>query len=83
MRVAYPEDFPPGSLLGPFINSCNQKLGTADQVLIGADITELRALLNYANLFHHDTNMAWQTVVINDGELVDFSRRVLNFAART
>jgi wobble nucleotide-excising tRNase len=30
MRVAYPEEFPPGMLLGPFINFCEQRKGTAN-----------------------------------------------------
>jgi len=29
MGVAYPEEFPPGMLLGPFINFCEQRKGTA------------------------------------------------------
>ena len=82
MRVAYPQSFPPGTLLGLFINLCQQREGTADQVLSPADRAELRALLDYANLFHHDTNAAWQTVIINDQELLNFSRRILDFARR-
>ncbi len=82
MRVAYPESFPPGSLLGPFINVCQQRLGTAEEILSAGDIAELRDLLDYANLFHHDTNPAWQTVTINDGELTHFCERVLAFTRR-
>ena len=58
MRVAYPEEFPPGTLLGPFINVCEQRVGTAREVLNAGDIVELRDLLDYANKFHHDTNAA-------------------------
>jgi hypothetical protein len=47
-----------------------------------ADRTELRALLDYANRFHHDTNPAWETAAINDQELVGFATRTLRFAAR-
>lgn len=82
MRVAYPARFPPGTLLGPFIGLCQQREGTPDQILSPADRMELRALLDYANLFHHDTNAAWQTENINDHELLDFSRRTLAFAKR-
>jgi hypothetical protein len=82
MRVAYPQWFPPGMLLGSFINLCQQREETTDQVLSTVDRTELRALLDYANTFHHDTNAAWQTVIINDHELLDFSRRTLNFTQR-
>lgn len=82
MRVAYPEHFPPGSFLGPFVNMCDQRVGTGNEILSAADITELRALLAYANQFHHDTNPAWQTAAINDAELADFAERTLLFASR-
>lgn len=82
MRVAYPEHFPPGTLLGPFLGICDQRVGTNNEVLSAADITELRALLGYANQFHHDTNPAWQTAAVNDAELTDFARRTLLFASR-
>ena len=37
------------------------------------DVAELRALLYYANLFHHDSNPAWSTQIINDQALVNFA----------
>lgn len=82
MRVAYPEYFPPGTLLGPFLGSCDQRVGQNNEILSADDIAELRALLGYANLFHHDTNPAWQTTAINDAELTDFAERTLLFASR-
>lgn len=83
MRVAYPRPFPPGSLLGPFIGICQQRVGTPNQILRRADIDELRDLLDYANKFHHDTNAAWETEAINDQELSHFSGRTVAFAQRT
>lgn len=82
MRVAYPSHFPPGSLLGPFIGICQQRVGTVQQVLSAADIAELRDLLDYANKFHHDSNAAWETEVINDQQLTSFCDRTLRFARR-
>ena len=82
MRVAYPEYFPPGTLLGPFIRLCKRRVGGSDEILSAADIDELRALLDYANQFHHDTNPAWQTAVVNDAELYGFAQRTLLFASR-
>jgi len=82
MRVAYPEDFPPESLLGPFLGVCQQRVGTPDEILKAADIAEVRDLLDYANRFHHDTNAAWETEIINDQQLQQFSRRTLKFARR-
>ena len=82
MRVAYPANFPPGTLLGPFLGICEQRVGTVGQILNSADITELRNLLDYANRFHHDTNPAWETEIINDQQLVQFCQRTLAFARR-
>lgn len=81
-RVAYPGAFPAGRLLGPFRNHCQQVLGTPRQILDQADITELHALTDYGNQFHHDTNPAWQTQHINDAELVGYVQRVLGFTQR-
>ena len=81
-RVAYPATFQPGGLLGPFIGTCEQRVNTPAQVLGRDDIAELRALLDYANLFHHDSNPAWATQIINDQALVNFAQRTLAFARR-
>lgn len=82
MRVAYPAAFPPGTLLGPFLNVCGQRQGTHREILNAADIQELRQILDYANDFHHDTNPAYQTVLINSQELTDFCQRTIAFARR-
>jgi wobble nucleotide-excising tRNase len=78
-RVAYPDHFPPGSLLGPFIGECRDKAGTPRQILAIADVDELRDLLDYGNKFHHDTNRAYETETINDSELTHFAQRVIQF----
>ena len=82
MRVAYPATFPPGTMLGQWLGICEQRLGTPRQVLGQHDIAELRALLDYANQFHHDANQAWETAAINDQELLDNCRRVMAFTQR-
>ncbi len=82
MRVACPEHFPPGTMLGVFIRLCTQRIVTAQIILDVATTQELRDLIEYANRFHHDTNTAWETIVINDGELQGFVRRTLAFAKR-
>lgn len=82
LRVAYPERFPPGTLLGQFRDLCEQRRGTPQQILSAVDIQELRDLIEYANRFHHDTNPAWETEVINDGELRGYVDRALRFARR-
>lgn len=83
MRVACPAYFPPERSLGNFLKECEQKLGEPEEILSEANVRELRKLLTYANRFHHDTNPAWQTVAINDAELVGYARRTLNFASRS
>ena len=82
LRVACPEQFPPGALLGPFLNICEQRLGTTGQILDHAAAQELHELVEYANKFHHDTNPAWETETINDGELRGVVDGALRFARR-
>jgi len=82
VRVAYPPYFPPGAMLGAFHNVCHQRVGTADEILSANDTSELRALLDYANRFHHDTNAAWETAAINDTELTHFCERTIDFTRR-
>ena len=82
VRVAYPEVFPPGTLFRPFLTACDQRKGTATELLKEADIVELRRLLDYANEFHHDTNPAYQTATISGQELTNFCEKTLVFARR-
>lgn len=82
LRVACPNEFRPGTLLGPFRHHCRQRVGTADSVLSAADIQELDEIVEYANRFHHDTNPAWETEHINDLELRGFTERTLRFCRR-
>lgn len=82
LRVAYPAQFPASTLLGPFRNLCDQRAGTSQEVLSRADTDELANLVEYGNRFHHDTNPAWETEVVNDGELQGFVRRTMAFVKR-
>ena len=82
MRVACPAYCPPERLLGNFLRECEQKIGGQDEILSEANVTELKQLLRYANRFHHDTNAAYQTEVINDAELVRYAERTLNFCSK-
>lgn len=81
-RVACPEHFPPSTLLGPFRGLCDQRVNTPQQILNARDINELRDIVEYANRFHHDTNPAWETEVVNAVELTGFVSRVLAFVKR-
>jgi wobble nucleotide-excising tRNase len=79
-RVTCPRYFPPGTLLGPFLNTCTERIGPADQILDTQQVQELGDLIEYANKFHHDTNAACETEQINDLELNGFVHRTLDFA---
>lgn len=82
LRVACPEHFPPGTLLGPFLKVCRQRLGQADEVLDRHATQELDELIEYANRFHHDTTLAWETEAINGTERRSFVERALAFTRR-
>jgi wobble nucleotide-excising tRNase len=84
LRVAFPEFFPPGTLLGQFRNTCQQRLSGAGagEILDTQDLQDLRDIVEYANRFHHDTNPAWETAAVNDAELLQFTNRALHFARR-
>lgn len=80
LRVAFPEHYPPERLLSRFVRLCDEKVGMADEILDPAAIQELREIAEYANRFHHDTNPAWQTEVVNDRALLGWVNRALAFA---
>ena len=82
LRVAYPAHFPPGTMLSQFRGVCEQRVGTPRRILNQMDIDELHDLTEYANLFHHDSNPAWQSQHINDAELLDHVSRTLAFTRR-
>jgi wobble nucleotide-excising tRNase len=82
-RVAYPEAFPPGTMVGHFITTCRNRISAGNPLLSQADTDELRAILDYANKFHHDTNAAYATEAINDQELNQFCQRTIAFTRRT
>ncbi len=77
VRVAYPDHFAPGDMLGKFVNLCQQRIGAREQILDAQRTQELDDVLSYANKFHHETNRAYETEAVNDGELVGFVQRTL------
>lgn len=82
LRVACPEHFPPGRLLGPFRGLARQRLAANQPIISANDLQELDDLTEYANRFHHDTNQAWETEVVNETQLHGFVQRTLNFVRR-
>lgn len=84
LRVVCPEYFPPGTLIGRFIEQARNGLDNAKPIISPADIQELNAINEYASRFHHDANPAWDTEVanINDTQLHGFVQRVIEFTRR-
>lgn len=74
LRVACPETFPPGTMLGPFLDRC-RNAGPSDQILTKEATEELDQIVRYANPFHHDSTPR----DLNDAELSGFVRRTLDF----
>jgi wobble nucleotide-excising tRNase len=84
LRVAYPEHFPPrDGAMGQFRGLCRRNLGTAAEILNLPEIQELDDLVEYGNLFHHNTNPAYQNVIINDAQLSGYVGRALSFTTRS
>jgi wobble nucleotide-excising tRNase len=81
LRVSYPDTFPPGMMLGPFRNVCEQRVGRQNQILSQHYIDELHDLTEYSNRYHH-TNPAWATEVVNDTQLRGYIGRLMAFMQR-
>jgi wobble nucleotide-excising tRNase len=82
-RVAYPEHYPRGGVLGNFRDKCQTRLGEGTPIMAEVDMLELRDLTDYGNLFHHDSNpQGYLTVVVTDAQLRGFVQRVLAFCSR-
>jgi wobble nucleotide-excising tRNase len=79
LRVACPQYFPPGTMLGPFHALCEARYGLTNQILDRQDMDELLDIKEFANRYHHDTNPVWETETINDAELSRFVNRTLAF----
>ena len=82
LRVAYPAEFPAGALIGLFLDSCRARIARPDRMLDQANVDELHQLKDYGNKFHHDSNAAWQTEIINSQELEAFAERVIAFCRK-
>ncbi len=79
IRAKFPNHFPPGSLLGNFINSSRTRIGQSKEILNEAKTNELNSIVNYGNRYHHDSNPNWTNESINDGELMGYVNRTLDF----
>lgn len=82
LRRACPEHFLPGEVLGDFHRRIRNRQPTDPHILPAAAVTELHAISEFANRFHHDTNPAWETEAINDSELCGWVERTLDFVRK-
>lgn len=82
LRVAFPEECPPGFLLGRFIKECKDRLSAGDPVLSRADVAELDTLRVYTNPFHHYEGPAHTPADTNPTTVTTFARRTLEFCKR-
>ena len=80
-RVAFIEHFPPGRLLGEFINIARQAERAENTLLSTERLNELDDLREYANQFHHNTSKTWQSNLanVNETALKGYAGRVTQF----
>ena len=79
-RVVSPQHLQPNQSLGDaFLKICRCNLDGEDQILASGKLTELQAILEYANTFHHATPPSWQSQSIDDNELRTFVEKTLRF----
>jgi hypothetical protein len=81
LRVAFPEQCPPGTLLGAFRNKAQSLADNGTPIMDASRLQEIAEITEFANKFHHDTNPAWESESISDAELLGFSERVLSFVS--
>lgn len=83
LRVSYPSHFLPGDVLGKFIDKCAKSLRNGSAILSQQNLDELILLKDYANKFHHDSNPAYATEIINDQTLLSYCNGVMAFTSRS
>ena len=81
LRVAFPEQCPPGTLLGVFRSRAKSHADNGTPIMDANRLQEVTEITEYANKFHHETNPAWEAENISDAELRHFSDRVLTFVS--
>lgn len=82
LRRCCPEHFLPGDVLGDLRRRIRDQPAGSPPILSSAAVTELDAICEYANRFHHNTNPAWETETANETELRGWVARVLAFVSK-
>lgn len=81
LRALYPDKFRLGETLREFRNRARSASQNGNGFMTEAKLTEVGQIVDYSNDFHHDTNPAADTVVINDTQLRDYVIRTLRFVS--
>lgn len=82
LRRCCPAHFLPGEVLGDLRRRIRGQPAGSSPILSPAAVTELDAISEYANKFHHNTNPAWETEIVNETELRAWVARVLAFVSK-
>ncbi len=82
LRRCCPAHFLPGDVLGDLRRKIRDQGAGSQPILSPAAVTELDAICEYANRFHHNTNLAWETETVNETELRGWVDRVLAFVKK-
>jgi wobble nucleotide-excising tRNase len=82
LRRCCPANFLPGDVLGDLRRKIRDQPAGSPPILSSAAVTELDAICEYANKFHHNTNLAWETETVNETELRGWVGRVLKFVTK-
>jgi wobble nucleotide-excising tRNase len=81
LRVACPDKFKHGEMLRDFRNRANSAMRSGSPIISPNKFRELHEIVEFSNQFHHDTNLAADTVTINNTELQQYVTRTLAFVA--
>lgn len=79
LRRCCPAQFLPGDVLGDLRRKIRDQPTGGTPILSAPVVTELDAICEYANKFHHNTNAAWETETVNETELRGWVDRTLAF----
>lgn len=82
LRRCCPAHFRPGEVLGDLRRRIRDQPAGSPPILSPAAVAELDAICEYANRFHHNTNLAWETETVNEAELRGWVNRVLAFVSK-
>ncbi len=82
LRRCCPAHFLPGDVLGELRRKIRDQAAGSPPILSPSAVTELDAICEYANKFHHNTNPAWETEAVNETELRGWVNRVLGFVGK-